>query len=49
MIMNFWKETGNNANDAMNETMSLFIVILLGFIIGCLLLPLVCKFINCLI
>lgn len=49
MIMNFWKETGNYANDAMNETLSWFIMFLLGFSLGGLLLPLVCKFINYLI
>lgn len=49
MNMNFWKETGNSADDAMNETLSWFIMFLLGFSLGGLLLPFACKFINYLI
>lgn len=33
-MINFCKETGNNANDAMNETMSFFIVLLCGIAIS---------------
>lgn len=49
MIMNFWKETGNSADDAMNETISFMILFIVGFSIGGFSLPYVMCFINYLI
>lgn len=45
-MINFWKETGNNADDAMNETTSFFIVLLCGIVISGFSMPFIFQFIN---